>query len=104
MYTSILCISQVDIEQLKRMVGTLREDSVVQPFSSMDFYAFGKTLGQVRPTPGPCETGHVRPVRLTRPLASVHQAGPQDRASKTGPQTGPTRPWASPSPLSAHPT
>ena len=28
------------------MIGTLREDTVVQPFSSMDFYAFGKTLGQ----------------------------------------------------------
>jgi serine/threonine protein kinase len=28
------------------MIGTLREDTIVQPFSSMDFYLFGKTLGQ----------------------------------------------------------
>ncbi len=34
------------MEQLRRMIGTLREDTVVQPFSSMDFYSFGKTLGQ----------------------------------------------------------
>ena len=37
---------EVDVEQLRRMIATLREDTAVQPFSSMDFYSFGRTLGQ----------------------------------------------------------
>ncbi len=37
---------EVDIKALQRQLGSLPTASLKQPFSSADFYLFGKTLGE----------------------------------------------------------
>lgn len=37
---------EIDISALKRQLATLPTSSLKQPFSSADFYVFGKTLGE----------------------------------------------------------